>query len=426
MHGLNPAMTNRGAPQPGEGRRLANDGSTYTHEQFMQFYGASGEARWRAAQPAPPTAILTIAQGQPPPPPRVQLQLALPAPAAPPVGPGASQQLALPAPPVGPGASQQIALPAPPVGPVASHQLALPAPPVGPGASQQLALPAPPGASQPRVIQWRESLFYQVTLWQHLEHLDNATQHRRCDETARDAINLAYELYRFLPLPEQAFRQSGLKDLLNMPDAVFIAAERVHNIPDYNRPPDTDRVDFFCYMADGHVCRKHPGRGTGQDAQDHWMSPDAGVFNCNVAQRFGAGHAMHRCPPALAISTGGSLRVGTVLLNEQHLRAYSAFDHQHWPWTKFQKRSMSVLRDPAVLDHSDGILDITEGNEMPWWLCFVHTFDLHDIVKDGILSVKAKWHNTKKLVLFVQTTRGHVSVWRDSNKKEFITEQLEA
>jgi len=87
---------------------------------------------------------------------------------------------------------------------------------------------------------------------------------------------------------------------------------------------------------------------------------------------------------------------------------------------------MSVLRDPAVLDHSDGILDITEGNEMPWWLCFVHTFDLRDIVKDGILSVSAKWHNTKKLVLFAQTTRGHVSVWRDSKKKEFITEQLEA
>jgi len=282
----------------------------------------------------------------------------------------------------------------------------------------QRALPQPddPDAPQPRVIHWHDTLFCQVTLG---EQLDKVRQQRQYDmpHTARAAINLAYDWYDFLPLPDEAFRRGGLKVLLNIPQAVFIAAEIVNNIPDYNRGPNRSRVDFFCYMPDGQVCRKHPGRTASEDAQDYLMPPNAGLFDCTVAAQSGAGYAMHRCPPALALADGVPQPVGTVLLNQQHLAYYSRFDCDHWPWSKFEQRLRPLLHDQKVLD-------ITEGKEIPWWLCLAHTVHLHDIIHEGILQVKAEWQN-RTLVLTVATTRRRCCVWYDRQAREFITETLD-
>ena len=146
------------------------------------------------------------------------------------------------------------------------------------------------------------------------------------------------------------------------------------------------------------------------------MPANAGLFDCTVAAQSGAGYAMHRCPPALALADGVPQPVGTVLLNQQHL-AYSRFDHDHWPWPKFEQRLKPLLRDQEVLD-------ITEGNEIPWWLCLAHTVHLHDIIHEGILQVKAKWQN-RTLVLTVATTRRRCCVWYERETREFITETLD-
>ena len=396
---------------------------------------------------ASPAAIVLTAQGQPPPPsprglnapeprapppghpaaqPGNQLPLALPAPAAAqlqmwlavpqPNQPGAPQPRVIPA-----AAEQPQQLPPPPAvsgAPQPGHQLQLPAPaPAAPQAQRQQAQPQPgnPGAPQaPGVLLWSEMPFYRETLADQL-HKVTQQQHYVMSDTAREAMNRAYVLYDFLPLPEQAFRQDGLKALLNMPQALFIAAEIVHNIPDYNRG-DKFRVDFFCYLPDGRVCRKHPGAKRSQDAQDYYTPPDAGVFDCTVAAQYGAGYAMHRCPPALALANGVPQPVGTVLLNQQH-HAYSRFDHDHWPWRKFEQRLKPLLHDQEVLD-------IAEGNEIPWWLCFARTVPLHGIIHDGILQVTAKWQN-RTLVLTVGTTRGRFCVWYERETGEFITERLE-
>jgi len=62
MHGLNPATTIRGAPepaaparahgtsQPGDQRRVAKDGLAYAYQEFMEYYGDRGDERWQAAR----------------------------------------------------------------------------------------------------------------------------------------------------------------------------------------------------------------------------------------------------------------------------------------------------------------------------------------------------------------------------------------
>jgi len=245
-----------------------------------------------------------------------------------------------------------------------------------------------------------QTYFYQHHLKDQLRQFKEQQIQYDWPDNARAAINLAYDWYDFLPLPAQAFHWDDLKTLLKMPQALFITAEKVQNIPDYNRwPKDQDskfRVDFFCYMPNGHVWRKHPGGKKSQNAADYDMTLDAGVFDGSFATQHGAGIAMHRCPPAHALARGAPLPIGTALITGPQLLAYSKFDTQHWPWRRFEERLKPLL-------HVQEVMDITDGGAIPWWLCFAHEGILHGIINEGILRVTARLVN-QSVVLTVTTS----------------------
>jgi len=244
----------------------------------------------------------------------------------------------------------------------------------------------------------------------------------------RAAINRAYVWYDHLPLPEEAFHRDGLKEILQIPQAKFIVAERVNRIPDSDRGPRDQpcrtamccacnlaqrlRVDFFCYMENGHVLRMHPGASTSQDAIDQDMPFDAGLFDCSFATLHGAGMAMHRCPPAHALARGAPLPIDTALITEPQLRAYSKFDTDHWPWKQFVHRLRPSL-------HEQRETDITDGKAIPWWLHFAHEHKrLQGIINEGILGVTAKLEK-QGVVLAVRTSSTAVITLRGGKVIEY-------
>ena len=382
-------------------RRVANDGHPYTYADFVEHYGDVAHLFWLAALPAlvEPTleqpyrqhfarapqpgnqrasagfAVPGRIDPQPEPPPALQGQAQLEAPLAPP-------------------AQRAAALPVP----IAPH-LELP--------------PSPPGALQPGVLLWADTHFCRQVLPAQLQNVWH--KHYTLVDSGRGAINLAYELHDFLPLPDTAFCVDGLKDVLNMPHAVCIAAERVHRVPDLNRNGML-RVDFFCYMPDGHVCRKHHGRSKPQDALDHWMPLTAGLYDLTVASQHGVGQAMHRVPPVVALAQGAPQGSGTVVLAGLHLNAFSVFDRTHWTWHRLQEVLQKLL-------HSHHPLDITLGEQAPWWLFIAQTLSLREIVQGGITQVVADLEY-QKVILMITTVDGHWRIWYCPNGRQLKTQRF--
>jgi len=219
-------------------------------------------------------------------------------------------------------------------------------------------------------------------------------------DTAREALNLAYQLHNWLPLSDNALCNGRLKDWLNISDALFVAAERIPKISDHNRGQQ-DRVDFFAYMPSGEVFRYHPGRTTKQDAHPHRMRADSQLFQFDVAAAAGVGSALHAVPPGF-IASAGAPQPGVFAVTPAHLTELSRYDVQACSGQKLQA-VMAAHHEPGV------VVDITRGGMFPWWLALASGSLGQDAIKDGIFALQISTRNQKP-VLIVHNSAGHVRI----------------
>ena len=97
---------------------------------------------------------------------------------------------------------------------------------------------------------WADSKFILQVLPRNHENFQRVVGRRRQWSKARDLVNAAYgELYDHLPLLARDFTSFDLAEELHEKDAIIVI-ERVTRVSDSNRPGH-DRVDFFCYKANG-------------------------------------------------------------------------------------------------------------------------------------------------------------------------------
>jgi len=114
--------------------------------------------------------------------------------------------------------------------------------------------------------------------------------------------------------------------LLNIADALFVAAERIASVQDHNRPR-YNRVDFFAYMPSGEIFRYHPGRNAQQDARVHRMRFDSQILLKEVAEQTGVGGALRKRPPGF-IAISGAPQLGHIAVTPAHLWEVSTYDIQ--------------------------------------------------------------------------------------------------
>ena len=176
-----------------------------------------------------------------------------------------------------------------------------------PGGAPQ-SLPSA-GASQPeeepQSVPWNQTEFFLTYLPAQVEAVSTDGETYRKANGAREALQLACQLYDFLPLPDYAIAECDLKGALQVNDAMFVAAERINRVIDHNRLPQ-QRVDLLAYMATGEVIRFHPGSSPRQDAKPHRMATGSCLLSFDDAAAFGVGQALHRMPVDLLYGSGAS------------------------------------------------------------------------------------------------------------------------
>ena len=271
-------------------RRRARDGELYTKAQFKEWYG--NEIAWNeaeqedddagASQPGAHVAARAESDAASDAPGAVQ-----PGPLEPGAADAAGLAAALAAPALDPEERRRRALdelrrnngleprdPVPAAAPAAPNDATLAAAlTVAPDGSQ-LAVTLPP---------WAESEFLRSTLPRQQAEFDASGYVVSFATNPRQAMNLAYELEKYLPLPASAFVRFDLGNHLTGSQPLAVVAEKVHRVPDDNRPPNV-RIDFFCYMPDGEVWRYHP-----TSMQRHVMRWGCTLFNVDSASLHGVG-----------------------------------------------------------------------------------------------------------------------------------------
>jgi len=265
----------------------------------------------------------------------------------------------------------------PPPAPVDAPQP--PPPPPAPVDAPQLNVQQlQPQVAAP-VDYWRQTPFFVQHLPQQHQALNTAQVEYARAVTARDAINLAYQLYPFLPLSDVALTDGSLKQMLCVNDALFVAAERISCVMDHNRPP-YHRVDLFVYMPSGEVHRYHPGQTTKQDAQTQVIRLDSTTCFLDIAVHTGVGDALHRRPPDW-VRTAGAPQPGQYAVTPAQLVTISKYDVQAY--------SHRYLLQCMTLRYvAGGDIDITSGAAFPWWLGLATVTALQEVVRDGILEVR--------------------------------------
>ena len=216
------------------------------------------------------------------------------------------------------------------------------------------------------------------------------------------ALNLAYELYDHLPLPDRALCNDSLKQKLNISDALFVAAEMIPRIPDHNRA-GLNRVDLFAYMPTGEVFRFHPGHKAKDDAHVHRMRNDSQLFDYAHAAAQGVGNALHAAPPGFLV-TAGAAQPGVFAVTPAHLPEFNTYDVQGLGGQKLLPELTRILGDESV-----PFIDITRGATFPWWLTLASAAASIAVVAEGIVAVHVTKHNQKP-VLIVYNTAGRVRV----------------
>ena len=262
------------------------------------------------------------------------------------------------------------------------NNIATPAPepaaaPAAPNdAAPAAALTVAPDGSQLAVTlpPWAESEFLRSTLPRQQAEFDRSGYVVSFANDPRQAMNLAYELEKYLPLPASAFVSFDLGNHLTGSQPLAVVAEKVLRVRDSNRPPHV-RIDFFCYMPDGDVERHHPC-----SMQPHVMRWGCTLFNADSAYLHGVGAALHTRPPRLEASPG-AFQPGDPLVIREDMNAMCVYDIQQTNWKRVYQKLLE-------LGDEDQELEWSNGEDFPWWVWLANVGWMRNVSNDGITGVR--------------------------------------
>ena len=237
------------------------------------------------------------------------------------------------------------------------------------------------GALQPGGNSWEASVFLNQTLRQNQETLRRECPQLQLAKTPREAIDKAYSLADYLPLPIQAFVDSDIARVLDAAsgDVEAVVAERIPRVPDNNRPPAC-RVDFFVYCRNGNVIRHHPGRTPGTSMHPHSMPSGSALFSLAQAKEIGVGASLHLRPPGRAADAGAP-QPGVVLCTLADVDKCCPYDVQMVTWRR--------VRDCLQRRQEETEVDISDGHLFPWWLMLGGTGRQRRLLDTGVTRVVA-------------------------------------
>jgi len=371
-------------------RRIARDGVPYTQEQFLEFYGEFWgpqlweEAAWHAAGALQPGGQVSGA----------------PQPAAPPAMAHAAAEV-----------------PSSPVTEPAGLPPATPPQPGGPPSSSALPLRLSGGAPQPGGNPWQGSFFLTRILQQNWDTLRRECPHLWLATTPRGAIDKAYWLQDYLPLPVQAFVDCDLVAALCDTSGAgqvaqrtvhAVVAEKIPRIPDHPCSPRV-RVDFFVCCCNGDVIRYHPGIKAKTTMRPHVMPFGSLLFSFGQAKDIGVGASLHLRPPRRVLDAGAS-QPG-VLCTHGGVDECCAYDVQMWTWRRVQQ----VLPEPG----QQGQVDVSDGQLFPWWLLLGGTLQGRFVLDRGVTKVVV---SGRAIILTVLD--GQVSLFSDTRRRMVLYEDV--
>ena len=260
-----------------------------------------------------------------------------------------------------------------------------------PSRAPQAAPPVRPtafvGALQPGGNSWETCVFLRQTLRDNQARLRRECPQLHLATTPREAMNKAYALAEYLPLPIQAFVNltllSGLVRALDgVGDVLAVSAEGVPRIPRAHRPHSC-RIDFFVYCRNGTVIRHHPGRTSGTSMYQHSMPSGSVLFSLAEAQQIGVGASLHLRPPGRAADAGVP-QPGVVLCTLADVDASCTYDLQMVNWRRVRE---------DYLQPSTEWVDISDGHLFPWWLMLGGTGRQRRLLQRGVTRVVAFGRN---------------------------------
>ena len=248
------------------------------------------------------------------------------------------------------------------------------------------------GASQPGGRPWQGSVFLTQTLRQNQEKLRREREQVPLASTPREAIDRAYELQDYLPLPVQAFAYLDILPTLGATGGAgqpawssveAVVAERIPRVPDNNRPLSC-RVDFFLYCRNGDVIRHHPGRTKRSSMHPHRMLFGSVLFSLTQAREIGVGASLHLRPPGHAVDAAAP-QPGVVLCSRGDVDASCPYDMQMWSWRRVRETLLWNCRR----GEENGQVDVSDGHMFPWWLLLAGTDRQRPLLDRGVTHVVA-------------------------------------
>ena len=83
----------------------------------------------------------------------------------------------------------------------------------------------------------------------------------------------------------------------------------------------------------------------------------------------------------------------------------------------------TMRRFTMVLTHSQHPLDITLGEQSPWWIVIAQTLSLREIMQGGIIQVVADLEY-QAVILMITTVDGHLRMWYCQNSRQLKTQRF--
>ena len=270
------------------------------------------------------------------------------------------------------------------------------------------------GASQPGGSPWEGSVFLTRTLRQNQETLRRECPQLHLATTPREAIDKAYSLVDYLPLPVQVFVDFDILPAFGAPgDAVqAVVAEKIPRVLDNNRAPSC-RVDFFVYCLNGDVMRHHPGRDEQSSMRPHSMPSGSVLFSLAQAQEIGVGASLHLRPPGRAADAGAS-QPGVVLCAREDVDKSCDYDVQMVSWRRVREIYLQPREEGTEVDISDGHL-------FPWWLLLGGAGKQRSLIDRGITRVVVSGRT-----LVVTLLDGEVVLYSNRHERMELHEQTVA